>query len=430
MDIELALEVDAEDDAKRLERTRLRLSNILCRVKEAPNETDSQSGEDAGEEEGEEGNEATSAASPGTGRERELARQVLFEKKKRAGDLAAERRTHEERINKRRAEYEKQIRDWEDMYNAAEESRKLSENNRIDALERIRVLESEADWLKKLNSMLDGQLEEQCTANQELAEELRPGGDEKTNDYEGSAGDPADGSETSRKPQEPRGPQEPPGGATGGDPDDDPGDGSSDGSGDDGGKVRLSLRWALPLPEHPIFDGLPAGAQDVVKRFREVYNTYRGCCGQRGGDVAEAPEDDGLLVWRLLGVMRADTDIREQIQNAGRNYIARLLLAFWSCLRVHFLSWRQSLFSVRVAIVVKDLLTGCLFYYTYRVLAATWAVQKIWEMANGYTRAYFIERGLHPERSKWFGVDGIDMRLRGFSSESGTLPYSTGIGEG
>ncbi|GKT92486.1 LOW QUALITY PROTEIN: hypothetical protein Ct61P_10336 [Colletotrichum tofieldiae] len=449
-DIELALEVDAEDDTERLERTRLRLSNILCRVKEAPNETDGQSGEDAGEEEEEESNGATSAASPGTGRERELTQQILFEKKKRAGDLAAERRTHDERINKRQAEYEKQIRDWEDMYNAAEESRKLSENNRIDALERIRVLESEADWLKKLNSMLNGQLEEQCTANPELAEELNDedglGEDEKTNDYEGSAGDPADGSEPGQKPQKPRGPQEQPGGATGGDPDDDPGDGSSDGSGDDGGKVRLSLRWALPLPENPVFDGLPAGAQDVVKKFREVYNRYRGCCGQRGGDTAETPEDDGLLVWRLLGVMRADTDIREQIQNAGRNYIARLLLAFWSCLRVHFSSWRQSLFSVvhgflyyaiadrsapkRVAIVVKDLLMGCLFYYTYRVLAATWAVQKIWEMANGYTRAYFIERGLHPERSTWFGVDGIDMRLRGFSSESGTLPYSTGIGEG
>ncbi|OHW97615.1 hypothetical protein CSPAE12_03668, partial [Colletotrichum incanum] len=485
--IELALDIDAEDDTKRLERTRLRISNILCRVKEAPKETDSQSGEDARHEEEDESNRAISAYSPGTERERELIQQILFEKKMRAEDLAAEKRTHEERINKRQAKYEKQVKDWEDMYDAAEVGRKLSENNRIDALERIRVLESEADWLKKLNSVLDDQLEEQCTANQELIEELYEtshlngdddlGEDEKSNDYERSPGDPDGGSEPGQKSQKPREPQEQPRGATGGDPDDDPDDGSSDGSSDDEGSdnsstrtLRARQRCACPcvglcsFPENPIFDGLPAGAQDIVKKLGKVYKAYRGCCGKhdgnRAGDpaTAEMPEDDGLLLWRLMGVMRADTDIREQIQNAGRNYISRLLLAFWSCLWVHFLSWRQSLFSVlhgflhyamfflpesrwkprepgalppkRVAIVVKDLLMLCLFYYMYRVLAATWAVQRIWEMANGYTRAYFIERGLHPERSKWFGVDGVDMRLRGLSSESGTLPHSTGTGEG
>ncbi|KAK1992619.1 hypothetical protein LX36DRAFT_537534, partial [Colletotrichum falcatum] len=49
----------------------------------------------------------------------------------------------------------------------------------------------------------------------------------------------------------------------------------------------------------------------------------------------------------------------------------------------------------------------------YRVLAATWAVQRVWDVANGFTRAYFVERGLHPDKSTWFGLGGVDMRLRG-----------------
>ncbi|KAK1977850.1 hypothetical protein LZ30DRAFT_730661 [Colletotrichum cereale] len=202
----------------------------------------------------------------------------------------------------------------------------------------------------------------------------------------------------------------------------------------------------------------------MFRNLSSVYRKYRSCCGQGGPSAAEgtaakeaASEDDGLLLWRLLGVMRGDADIREQMRNEGRHYVARLALAFRGCAWAHGLSWWQTaacgLHGVaylaalflpegrwkpgppdgapppkRVAMVVKDGLLLCLLYYTYRVLAAAWAAQGVWEMANGYTRAYFVERGLHPERSSWLGLPGVDMRLPGFLSESGAAPYSTAAG--
>ncbi|KAK1596896.1 uncharacterized protein LY79DRAFT_667049 [Colletotrichum navitas] len=254
------------------------------------------------------------------------------------------------------------------------------------------------------------------------------------------------------------------GGPGGGNPDDDRDTGDGEGSVGSDSTIGGGRRCACPCvglcdaSENPTFDGLPTGAQDVVRNVRRVYRKYHSCCGKGGGgagassetaagEPGDEDEDDGLLLWRLLGVMRGDADIREQMRNEGRHYAARLGLAFWACARVHLLSWEQTAACglrglayyaafflpegrwkpgppgpapppQRVATVVKDAGMLCLLYYTYQVLAATWAVQRVWEMANGYTRAYFVERALHPERSTWLGLGGVDMRLRG------TAPYS------
>ncbi|EFQ26780.1 uncharacterized protein GLRG_02600 [Colletotrichum graminicola M1.001] len=435
--IERALGIDAEDDARSLERMRRVISNMLCR---GPEETDSQSGEGAGDEKKQKGEyeRAMEEYSPNTGREHELVRKMVDERKKGAEALAAAKKAHEERTSRRHAEHERQVRDLQAMYEAAEKARKLCETNLTDALERIQVLEVEAGQLRRANGALDKRLEEECTANQEMSEKLYGPG------Y-------ADG---------------------GGDADD---DNSSDGEGSDdsdnttrgGGRCACPCVGLCNAMENPIFDGLPAGAQDVVRNVKRVYRRYRSCCGKGGtgtgagassetaaGEVGDEDEDedDGLLLWRLLGVMRGDVDIREQMRNEGRHYAARLGLAFWACARVHLLSWGQTAAWVharcvlrgfflperrwkpgspgrapppqRVATVVKDAGMMCVLYYTYQVLAATWAVQRVWEMANGYTRAYFVERALHPERSTWLGLGGVDMRLRG------TAPYSAAVGEG
>ncbi|CCF45268.1 hypothetical protein CH063_14402, partial [Colletotrichum higginsianum] len=66
----------------------------------------------------------------------------------------------------------------------------------------------------------------------------------------------------------------------------------------------------------------------------------------------------------------------------------------------------------------------------WRVVKVSRAAREVWEMANRYTRAYFVERGLHPERSRWFGLDGVDMRLLGTSDDPVMVPLSTAVGDG
>ncbi|KAL2883971.1 hypothetical protein SGCOL_000609 [Colletotrichum sp. CLE4] len=215
----------------------------------------------------------------------------------------------------------------------------------------------------------------------------------------------------------------------------------------------------------------PAARQHVVSDLVKVYDQYKRCCGRKSnsetdksnttaapesGTETVVPEDDGLLLVRLAGIMEMDSATRERIAHPRPSYLFRLLLAFWSCIRIHYVSWRQALhFALGglvcllvyplpgsswkpsrpafpepkpAALVIKDTIVLYWFYCLYQALTATWAVQRIYDMANGVTRAYFIERALHPERSRWWGIDGIDMRLAGFSATKPAVPFTTGEG--
>ncbi|OBR08828.1 hypothetical protein CH63R_07593 [Colletotrichum higginsianum IMI 349063] len=497
-DISRALDIDGENDRTRLDKTRRRLSNILCRVEEADEDT----GED--KHEGDEGdNKAVDDYKPVSRRERELVREILDERKKRAEHLAEERKRYEGRLGERHAEYEKQVEDWKAMHDAAEKARGLAERNLMDTLDQMEILQKKADWQEGMLTSLDKRLQEQCTITQQLTEELdgtnNPDGEDGEDGLEGdeTAGDhevggvevgggtSAGGQGRGRTPGEegprtPRQPHEQPGGAAGGDPgdddddddDDDSSDDSSDGDSDDNNEnnnnnpartPRDRSRCACPCvglcndPTNPIFDGLPADAKDVVRDLGRVYKSYRACCGTKRG-AAAVPGDDGRLLWRLMGIMRADADVREQIRNADRGYAPRLLLAFRRCLWARLLSWAQAVATVvggllhcaasvlpdgrwkprrpgalppqRAAIVAQDVLMLCVLYQAWRVVKVSRAAREVWEMANRYTRAYFVERGLHPERSRWFGLDGVDMRLLGTSDDPVMVPLSTAVGDG
>ncbi|KAI3544866.1 hypothetical protein CSPX01_05385 [Colletotrichum filicis] len=215
-----------------------------------------------------------------------------------------------------------------------------------------------------------------------------------------------------------------------------------------------------------------AARQEVIHDLVTFYAKYRRCCGRKanmrsaasqttaesasGTETAEVPEDDGLLLVRLAGLLHMDSDTRNRIENPRLSYLARLLLAFWSCIRIHGVAWKQTLYWLvagslysavyylpgrrwrpgppttpspkLVALAIKDAITLYWFYYLYQALMATWAVQQVYDMANGYTRAYYVERALHPERSRWWGLDGIDMRLSGFSTTEPPAPVTTDDG--
>ncbi|WQF83281.1 hypothetical protein CDEST_08295 [Colletotrichum destructivum] len=487
-DIARALDIDGENDRTRLDKTRRRLSNILCRVEEADEDT----GED--KHDGDEGdNKAVDDYKPVSRRERELVREILDERKKRAEHLAEERKRYEGRLGERHAEYEKQVEDWKAMHDAAEKARGLAERNLMDTLDQMGILQKRFDWQEGMLTSLDKRLEEQCTITQQLAEELdgtnspngedglgedETAGNHEVGGVEVGGGTSAGGQGRGRTPGEegprtPRPPHEQPGGAAGGDPgddDDDSSDDSSDGDSDDDNEnnnnpartPRDRSRCACPCvglcndPTNPIFDGLPADAKEVVRDLGRVYKSYRACCGTKRG--AAAPRDDGRLLWRLMGIMRADADVREQIRNADRGYTPRLVLAFRRCLWARLLSWAQAVATVvggllhcaasvlpdgrwkprrpgalppqRAAIVAQDVLVLCVLYQAWRVVKVSRAVREVWEMANRYTRAYFVERGLHPERSRWFGLDGVDMRLLGTSDDPVMVPLSTAVGDG
>ncbi|TKW52244.1 hypothetical protein CTA1_12474 [Colletotrichum tanaceti] len=493
-DIERALDIGGEDDTTRLDKTRRRLANILCRVEE-------------GEHDGEEGDDTAEVDEyrPVSQRERELVREILDEKKKRAKHLAEERKRYEGRLDERHAEYEKQVAGWKAMHDAAEAARELAERNLTDTLGRMGALRKRADWQEKMLAEQNKRLQEQCNTAQQLAEELDGlGGDETAGVVEvggdGGGGGGGGGSRTSAggqgrgrtpgeeegRPRTPRQTHEQPGGGAaggGGDPGNDPGDSSSssssssDGESDDDddenntnhddNPVRTprdrSPRCACPCvglcndPANPTFDGLPTDAFGVVRDVCRVYKSYRACCGTKRG--ATTPRNDGRLLWRLMCIMRADADVREQMRNAGRAYAARLLLAFRGCLWVRVLSWAQAVATVvvglvhcaalvvpggrrwkprrpgalppqRAAMVAQDVAVLCVLYQAWRVLEVSRAARGVWEVANGYTRAYFVERGLHPERSTWFGLDGVDMRLLGTSGDAGRVPLSTAVGDG
>ncbi|WYZ39108.1 hypothetical protein EsH8_III_001022 [Colletotrichum jinshuiense] len=222
-------------------------------------------------------------------------------------------------------------------------------------------------------------------------------------------------------------------------------------------------------PDKSAAAAIPAEAQEVVAEIRTLSERYRKCCGKGAGaprrngtagrGTAGTAEDDsdGLLLWRLVGLMRVDPATREQLRNEGRSYLWRLVLAFRDCVWAHFRAWWQALTALvggflfytlfylplgrwkpgqpraappkAVALVVKDVMLLGICYHLFRVLGAGKAARVIWERANETTRAYFIETRLHPSRSKWLGIEGIDMRLLGFFSEGSSIvpPHSTSI---
>ncbi|GJC97102.1 hypothetical protein ColKHC_05928 [Colletotrichum higginsianum] len=468
-DISRALDIDGENDRTRLDKTRQRLSNILCRVEEA----DEGAGEDKHDvDEGD--NKAVDDYKPVSRRERELVREILDERKKRAEHLAEERKRYEGRLGERHAEYEKQVEDWKAMHDAAEKARGLAERNLMDTLDQMEILQKKFDWQEGMLTSLDKRLQEQCTITQQLTEELdgtnnpdglegdETAGDHEVGGVEVGGGTSAGGQGHGRTPGEegsrtPRQPHEQPGGAAGGDPgddddddDDDSRDDSSDGDSDDNNENNENNE------NNPA--RTRATDHDVVRDLGRVYKSYRACCGTKRGAAAAVPGDDGRLLWRLMGIMRADADVREQIRNADRGYAPRLLLAFRRCLWARLLSWAQAVATVvggllhcaasvlpdgrwkprrpgalppqRVAIVAQDVLMLCVLYQAWRVVKVSRAAREVWEMANRYTRAYFVERGLHPERSRWFGLDGVDMRLLGTSDDPVMVPLSTAVGDG
>ncbi|KAJ3939612.1 uncharacterized protein N0V96_010395 [Colletotrichum fioriniae] len=278
-------------------------------------------------------------------------------------------------------------------------------------------------------------------------------------------------------------------GGPGGDPDDDDdddddnhGEGSSGGPGAKPGggprgpgKKQTGSGRTCGCPCLGACDlaGMPVPSrQNVIDDLIRMIAKYKRCCGHErntksvtsqataesasGTEAAVVPEDDGLLLVRLAGLLHMDSDTRARIENPRLSYLVRLLLAFWSCISIHGVAWKQVLYWLvvgnlysavyylpgrrwrpgppttpspkLVALAIKDAIILYWFYYLYQALMATWAVQRVYDMANGYTRAYYIERALHPERSRWWGLDGIDMRLSGFSTAEPPVPITTDDG--
>ncbi|OHE96633.1 hypothetical protein CORC01_08090 [Colletotrichum orchidophilum] len=405
-----------------------------------------------------------------TDRERELAEMVNEAMKQAAKQL--------EHHNRR---YNKQQKDFHDR-NAeldAEKKSQQSDSNKLVAQQERRIQLCEKDRQAALEQVQRAErdkasLEEQLQQQYDITAELMlQQDDENLKAAERGASSKESGQDEKGKQRE---------GAPGDDPDDDPGDssgGSSDAKPNDGPRGssdRKSRRRSGKKCSCPCLGGCDsrdkparedtnrASRQAVVGDLVKVYKLYRDCCGSKhtkNTDGSNAtgtavPEDDGLLLWRLAGIMKTDSDTRERIRNQGRRtYLARLLIAFWSCICVHVVSWQHVFYGIihnfvffavyflpgsswkpsepaalppkRVALVLKDAVILYWFYYLYQALTATWAVQRIYDMANGYTRAYFIERALHPQRSRWWGIDGIDTRLLpGFSSAEPSMPSTTG----
>ncbi|KAF6805389.1 hypothetical protein CSOJ01_09535 [Colletotrichum sojae] len=121
----------------------------------------------------------------------------------------------------------------------------------------------------------------------------------------------------------------------------------------------------------------------------------------------------------------------------AQRYTVAFAWSLSSCLRNHFQAWIWSLWFLVVcaayvpmkilglsvdvkaqrprpkhlAVLLVDMVTIAGLVMTCRMVFATRAVRELWEMANGATRAYYIESRLKPDRSRFLGFDNIDARL-------------------
>ncbi|KAF4779587.1 hypothetical protein HER10_EVM0005167 [Colletotrichum scovillei] len=381
-----------------------------------------------------------------------------------------------------------QKRDFDDRLAKRDASMKLQQSKLREILasqrQRLRLCEMELEaermqlqHAKKRMVLMEKQLQEQARTNVDLMidqdEQNLKAAEEGTSGEEPGREKKDKGKQRAGAP-----------GGPDGDPDDDDdddeddddnhGEGSSGGAREPGKKQTGSGKMCgCPCLAACDSAGRPIGArQEVIDDLVKFYAKYRRCCGRKpkmrsagsqttaeaasGTETAEVPEDDGLLLVRLAGLLRMDSDTRDRIENPRLSYFARLLLAFWSCIRIHGVAWRQTLYWLvagnlysavyylpgrrwrpgeptipspkLLALAIKDAIILYWFYSLYQALMATWAVQKVYDMANGYTRAYYIERALHPERSRWWGLDGIDMRLTGFSTTEPPVPVTTDDG--
>ncbi|KAF6838937.1 hypothetical protein CPLU01_02207 [Colletotrichum plurivorum] len=121
----------------------------------------------------------------------------------------------------------------------------------------------------------------------------------------------------------------------------------------------------------------------------------------------------------------------------AQRYTVAFAWSLSSCLRNHFQAWIWSLWFLVVcaayvpmkilglsvdvkaqrprpkhlAVLLVDMVTVVGLVMTCRMVFATRAVRELWEMANGATRAYYIESRLKPDRSRFLGFNNIDARL-------------------
>ncbi|KAI3546200.1 hypothetical protein CABS01_03270 [Colletotrichum abscissum] len=377
-----------------------------------------------------------------------------------------------------------QKRDFDDRLAKRDASMKLQQSKLREILasqrQRLRLCETELEaermqlqHAKKRMALMEKQLQEQARVNVDLMIDQDENNLKATE--EGTSGEEPEEDKKDKGKQRAGAPGGPDGDPDDGDDDDDNhGEGSSGGPRGPGKKRTGSGRMCgCPCLGACDSAGRPIAArQEVIHDLVTFYAKYRRCCGRKanmrsaasqttaesasGTETAEVPEDDGLLLVRLAGLLHMDSDTRNRIENPRLSYLARLLLAFWSCIRIHGVAWKQTLYWLvagslysavyylpgrrwrpgppttpspkLVALAIKDAITLYWFYYLYQALMATWAVQRVYDMANGYTRAYYVERALHPERSRWWGLDGIDMRLSGFSTTEPPAPITTDDG--